>query len=367
MKVFEGIIPNCENLKELNNLQIENSVFFDIETTGFSYTNTSIYLIGVIYYKKEINSFSYIQWFIDNVNEEAELIYTFFNFIKRSKFLIHFNGDGFDIPYLKGKCRVYNIIDEFSNYNSIDLYKEANFLKKFLKTPNLKQKTIEDFFDLKRIDIYSGGDLINFYNEYKKTADSSILDILLLHNLEDIKGLLTVINLYFYIDIFRGSFIVDKISINKKLSYEKDEAYEFIAELILDNPIEKRISYGNTVYYFSASGKTAKIKVEVYTNELKFFYPNYKDYYYLPAEDTSIHKSVAFYVDKNFRTRAKAANCYSKKTGRFLPQHGEIISPFFKIEYNDKTTYFELTDEFLNDPSLVKSYLLHVLSYIRII
>ena len=40
---------------------------------------------------------------------------------------------------------------------------------------------------------------------------------------------------------------------------------------------------------------------------LKYFYDNYKDYFYLPKEDTAIHKSVATYVDKDFRQKAKTA------------------------------------------------------------
>ena len=108
-----------------------------------------------------------------------------------------------------------------------------------------------------------------------------------------------------------------------------------------------------------------KIKISVYNGGLKFFYQNYKDYYYLPMEDRSIHKSIAFYVDKNYRTKANAANCYSKKTGRFIPQYEEIISPYFKIDYSDKITYFELTNEIINQPDLIKNYIDNVLMHLK--
>ena len=91
-------------------------------------------------------------------------------------------------------------------------------------------------------------------------------------------------------------------------------------------------------------------------------YTHLKDYYYLPEEDTAIHKSVAFYVDKNYRTKAKAATCYSKKTCCFLPHHQVVVSPYFKLEYHDKITYFELTDEFIDNETDVKAYVMHVLS-----
>lgn len=98
---------------------------------------------------------------------------------------------------------------------------------------------------------------------------------------------------------------------------------------------------------------------------MKFFYKNYKDYYYLPKEDISIHKSVAFYVDKDYRTKAKAATCYSKKTGKFLPQFNEQIEPYFKIDYYDKTNYFELTDEVKNNPLILQNYTIHILEYLK--
>lgn len=92
------------------------------------------------------------------------------------------------------------------------------------------------------------------------------------------------------------------------------------------------------------------------------FYSDYTNYYYLPFEDRAIHKSVAFYVDKDFRTKAKAANCYSKKTGMFLPQKSEVISPYFKIDYSDKKMYFELDDTFCNSYDSQYSYMMHVIS-----
>ena len=46
------------------------------------------------------------------------------------------------------------------------------------------------------------------------------------------------------------------------------------------------------------------MRVPLYEEEMKYFYSNYKNYYYLPDEDTAIHKSVASYVDKKYRVQA---------------------------------------------------------------
>jgi len=82
---------------------LKDLLFFDIETTGFSGDTSQLYLIGCTYY----DGFGWrlIQWFADTRKAEAELLEAFFTFLSRFRILIHFNGDGFDIPYLLKCCR----------------------------------------------------------------------------------------------------------------------------------------------------------------------------------------------------------------------------------------------------------------------
>lgn len=345
-------------------IDIEHALFFDIETTGFSSKSSKLYMIGCLYIDKTTETFHSTQWFLDDYSDEANMIYAFIEFSKDYTTLIHYNGQGFDIPYMEDKCRKFNIIFDFSHFENIDLYKYASRIKNVFKTENLKQKTMEQFFDLNREDIFTGGDLISVYDEYMATKDERAMTFLLLHNFEDIQGMITLMDILAYADIFEGEYDLKSLSIEDYVSRDELPRKDVIIELRLNTPVPKRVSYGTQEYYMTAFGDKLKLKIEVYTDELKFFYPNYKDYYYLPKEDMSIHKSVAFYVDKNFRIRAKAANCYSKKTGQFLPQYKEVVTPYFKKEYNDKKTYFEVTDEFLADGELVLAYVRHVLDWL---
>ena len=72
----------------------EEVCFFDIETTGFSAEHTKLYLIGCCTIKN--NKLHIIQWFNDDGNSEASLIRSFMDYISNYKFLLHYNGDGFD-------------------------------------------------------------------------------------------------------------------------------------------------------------------------------------------------------------------------------------------------------------------------------
>ena len=51
----------------------------------------------------------------------------------------------------------------------------------------------------------------------------------------------------------------------------------------------------------------------------KHFYPDYKDYFYLPFEDRAVHKSIGSCVDKDARVKTTASNCYTKTTAFSCP------------------------------------------------
>lgn len=339
----------------------EDVLFFDIETTGFSPANTVLYLIGCIYYKD--SSYYMTQWFADTVDSEKDLLSAFISFTQNYRTLIHYNGSGFDIPYINKKCHIYGIECDFSHLQSLDIYKEIQPVKTLLKTDNLKQKTIEKFLGINREDVYTGGELIEIYKNYLKKSDDAALRLLLLHNHDDIIGMTMILPILNYPALLNGSFTLQEIALNT-VSSETFEKKEVIISLHTKFPLNTRTSYGKDDFYLTAYKNTLKLAVNIYTGELKYFYPNYKDYYYLPEEDYAIHKSVASYVDKNYRIKANAANCYSKKAGAFLPQPEEIITPSFKMEHSDKITYFEYNEAFNSDSAAVLKYVNHIIKYL---
>ena len=89
-----------------------------------------------------------------------------------------------------------------------------------------------------------------------------------------------------------------------------------------------------------------------------------KDYYYLPKEDMAIHKSVAQFVDKEYRKQAKANTCYTKKTGLFIPRFGETLNPIFKIDYKDPVNYIEYNSDTFEDPNHVCEYVTNCIGFL---
>ena len=77
---------------------------------------------------------------------------------------------------------------------------------------------------------------------------------------------------------------------------------------------------------------------------LKHYYPDYKNYYYLPAEDYAVYKSIGEAVDPEARRKATKETAYTKKAGTFVPAPSDASVPVFKKTYYDTDTYCLLND-----------------------
>ena len=362
MKTWQNEIPFQPNNIITQELFTESALFFDIETTGFSPLHTQVYLIGCA--ARKGNVVCTTQFFAENSSDEKLILNAFSELLNHYDTLITFNGIGFDIPYLQGRYQHHKLPDPFCDFQYLDIFKSLSKYKHILKLENLKQKTIEQFLGIPREDLYSGGELINVYDSYVKEASEEALTLLRLHNYEDVIGMIDLLPVLSYVQLFEGNFQITQYEKHSYEEYEGTHALELILTLTTAFPLPKRFSFGIQDIYLTGFQNQVKLKVKIYQGELKYFYSNYKDYYYLPEEDMAVHKSVAFYVDKNYRTRAKAATCYSKKTGCFLPQYAEVFEPYFKLEYHDKILYFEMTEDFTDSPEAQKNYSTHLLKYL---
>lgn len=335
-------------------------LFVDIETTGFTAKSSSLYLIGTAYYANDC--WQIRQWFAENPNEETALLNDFFAFAASYSNLIHFNGNNFDLPYLLQKCEQLKLSHNFHHFEGIDLYKRISPYKAFLHVPNCKQKTLETLLGIPREDRFHGGELIEVYRQYVQTPTEEGKMLLLLHNREDMQGMLQLLPLLAVYDLFNGNIRAKKVQANRFIDYHGQEKQELLMKLALPTPLPFPLSDLSNGCYFSGEKDIGFLKVPLYEEELKYFYANYKDYYYLPGEDLALHKSVSGFVDKAHRTQAAAHNCYTRKYGLFLPQWDILVEPFFKRDYKSSDLFFELTEERKTDRELFSAYASHLLN-----
>ena len=337
----------------------EKLLFIDIETTGFTAKSSSLYLIGAAFYRS--GHWNIKQWFAEEYSDEQSLLTDFFAFAADYTHLIHFNGNNFDLPYLVQKCEMFKLPYHFDDFEGIDLYKRISPYKFFLHTPNCKQKTLEELLGIERDDLCNGGELISLYHEYVKNPTDESYRVLLLHNSDDMKGMLQILPLLAFYDLFNIPLTARKVQSNSFVDYHGHDRMELLMKLELPTPLPLPISNLSNGCYFSGENSEGILKVPLYEEEMKYFYSNYKDYYYLPEEDTALHKSVATFVDKEHRVQANAAMCYTRKFSTYLPQWDIFTEPFFKRDYKSKELFFELTDEMKKDRAFFSRYAQYLL------
>lgn len=382
-------------------VSLETMLYIDIETTGLSGEESYIYLIGTL---SLINGVPTIQqWFLETISEEKELLKEFISFCSSFSCLVHYNGSNFDLPFLQKRCNFHDLNYSFSSILSYDIYKEIRPFRSYFKLPDLKQQTIEKFFNWNRKGIKKGVELITIYTQYigrrqyeqlhkigsqknlfaplivSKSSGLPTLplhsakelqNILLLHNEEDLIGLIICTAFLNYLQLFQGKFKIVSGKIKERqntvcflLSFEQKvkKHLSFSFKFPLPTPDDWQQKQG-TVFL---KENFAFVSLPFYSGILKYFFPNYKEYYYLPIEDMAIHKSVAKFVDKAYKIKAAKETACQKKEGIFLPQKEVIFTPIFQKTPKDKISYFELTKELFINLINVEEYSIKFQKYLK--
>ena len=358
-------------------LDSDKVIYFDIETTGFRASTSSLYMIGWavqshascdgekrMAVQNEPSSVDEKQWTVtqimaESASEERLLLEHFRNIMDRYDTIIEFNGDRFDLPYMREKYEEYGMDDPFSRCQTVDL-------------------------GIGRQDRWSGGELIDVYRSVRDrriegiSEEEAAVNALFLHNYEDVLGMLAMTPLLAYplamqsktaVRICRtGQFnpsnsyadIINSCADTRMDETDAKREASGIIEASFDLPVPVPKPLHLTLEEFcdiTFENHLARIHLRPFSGSLCHFFPDYRNYYYLPEEDTAIHKSVASFVAASHREKAKAQNCYVKKQGTFLPLAGESGLPVFQRCYKDPVLWVEYTPEEKPDPAAFSNYI----------
>ena len=285
-------------------------LFLDIETTGISRSASSVYLIGCIYLQPE--GWQMTQWFDDTGLDEKMILSSFLVFCGKYRYIINYNGNRFDLPFLRARMEFHGLISDaasFLSMESVDLYAYAAPYRHLLGLPDYKQQTMEACLGTGRTENADGKEMIDTYKKYL-LLPSKLLPLSAFANMEEMQVTVTKAQANYYTD------------------HEGKQAEELLVRFRMDFSLPARIYAGADHCYLKIEGDSGVLKIPLYSEEMKYFYANYKDYYYLPAEDMAIHKYIASYVDPNRRIQARPETCYTRKTGTYLPQWSLYRTPF---------------------------------------
>ncbi|MCI8401236.1 MAG: ribonuclease H-like domain-containing protein [Lachnospiraceae bacterium] len=323
-------------------------LFFDIETTGLSARTSHLYLIGCLF--TDGRTFHLKQWFATDPGEEKEVLTAFSDYLKtlpESCLLLHFNGNVFDLPYLRHRMERFRLPFLPDRFQSMDLYRSLRPYKAVLGLPSLRQKAVESYLGIVRTDPFDGGQLIAVYEDYVSSRSDLGLKALLLHNAEDVRNMPKLLAALSISDYMEADYSLMSLTRHEATSFDGSPREELLVALqspvALRRPISLRLPYGP---YLTASKDRIRLAVPLQCLTLRHYFPNVKDYFYLPHEDRAVHKSVGIYVDKEHRQKAVKDNCYIKKSGLFFPCPPGLIPPeescaTFMTDRRDKNYYLE--------------------------
>ena len=308
--------PPEEYLEILSPDLPQNILFYDIETTGLSPDRDEVYLIGAAVQKD--GGYEYIGFFSESPEDEPAVLSAFANLCKECSCMVMYNGTTFDHPFLTKRYNLYGLPDPLRK-KELDLYKAYRPLKPLLGLKSMRQSTLEACTGIERK--YPNGKAgITLYKAYQKDKDPIKQKILVGHNIEDIEGMLHITSFASYLQYQEARFR----STNAAPQNEK-----ILFQIETDLPIPKPFTFENP--HIKTEGETHKAKVWIPTNadKLKQYYPDYKNYDYIPAEDTAMTRSVSRFLDKSLRKAATPETCYTW----FTPDNSFFNNPELQTRY----------------------------------
>ena len=402
MEIIQGDLAYTEDRAALEavltsvfrNISLEDTLLYDIETTGLNPKSSQLYLLGILLFHKENSEL--IQYFAESVLDEEEILEQFFQLCKAKKVLISFNGEGFDNRFVESMAKSYGKLPLHLNLKQLDLFKLIRKRKKFYGLESCSLKSCERFLGIHREDRCNGGELISVYREYLQNKDSEKKNLLLLHNREDIQNLPALFSFLAYENIFQGNVRFQRAEILeseeiknikyhhqtknpletahlelesslqiKKLELEEAEksrtAKKLCLQYYLPSPVPVPLTLAPKNYLLEIKDKSLILTVPLYQGELCYFFKDYKDYEFIPSEDRAVHKSLASMYPKEMREKAKASTAYQKMKASFLPVFQEK-EKVFKKTYQDKNCFIPFKGDAFESINPVE----YLLSFLKI-
>lgn len=173
----------------------------------------------------------------------------------------------------EGESKTLHLSDPFDAHSYIDLYKEVSRFKFLFALTSYKQKSIELFLGIDRIDAYSGGELIEVYKEYVRHPAKDSLALLKQHNYEDVLYMPKLLPVLSYPKLWEQAFSLQSLQASEYRSMDGASGNkELFFTLALQYPVPKPVSFSYDDCYLSMSGSTARLRVRLFEGELRFFY-----------------------------------------------------------------------------------------------
>ena len=307
-------------------------VLLDIETTGLSPDISTVFMIGCGYYEND--QLHTVQWLADSLelSGEQDVLNAFSDWLdarfsaEETITLLTYNGCTFDIPFLKTRYQQCNVTCPFDSFkfHTLDLYRQFQPLKSLFPIKNMKLKTLSSWLGYHPQKTPEGRQLIKAYHTYIKTQSTEEENLLFLHNRNDLEALNSLLSAYGYLYVFKGGYTIHDMPLLQE--------NHMLFHINPDVPLPVSIDYRANDIQMHIDRDKICLTIPLYTQGLRYYYTDYKNYSYLTREDYAVHKSMAKYINKEHWSKATQENCYTW----FLPDDD------FMYQKEKQTDYIQM-------------------------
>jgi uncharacterized protein YprB with RNaseH-like and TPR domain len=167
----------------------ENYLFMDIETLGLK--GVPLILIGVA--RVESKNIIVDQYLLRDIGEEGAALEAFLSHVDEDTVFVSFNGQTFDIPYIKDRLKYHGIKKDIQRHHLDLLHFSRRAWKN--KLPNCQLQTLEKhLFNFEREDDVPSSMVPSFYKTYDQTGNIGPLIPIVEHNREDVITLARILS-----------------------------------------------------------------------------------------------------------------------------------------------------------------------------
>lgn len=304
----------------------------DIETNGLSREKHHIVCIGVTYLNAN-DEVTTKQWSLQKANEEEQLLLDFIDFAKDFKSVYTYSGKSFDWPFLIARMAHYNLTMPAA-LTLVDMKKVLNHL-----CPS--RVDLEKTLGFTRETSSSGKALVKLYQTYEACGEEIYKNLILAHNLEELKSLLLFYKVYYILYHLKRFPIACKLdtSIN-------DEALWLHLNFNLPFNFETNFTFNVDTLHLEFLKDTTSLAVTMplYKMTLKKALTPVKDYYYIPSQNQLMHKSLATFIPSNLKRKATKEECFVEKLNVYFKLYTTFKADPELWYDHDKNFYLPYTE-----------------------
>ncbi|HQI01041.1 MAG TPA: ribonuclease H-like domain-containing protein [Deltaproteobacteria bacterium] len=177
----------------ISSMAITDALFLDTETTGLSGgTGTFAFLIGLGWFEGE--DFIVCQLFSRDYHEEASMLALLAEIAREKRFLVTFNGRGFDLSLLAARYILNRLEDPLIAMPHLDLLFPSRRLLGY-RLENSRLVTLESrILGFARTGDVPGYEIPKRYFDWLKSRDASLLEDVFLHNRLDVVSMVALVS-----------------------------------------------------------------------------------------------------------------------------------------------------------------------------